>query len=94
MSVSPLLQLEHIWEKEIERENCFFQTSRFPEACLHDMEAMILSEIVAENSSAPWIHCVRMPGMCHTACSTIAQNYWACRILEKQQAIFIPARIH
>jgi hypothetical protein len=76
MSQSQLEQFENIWETEMKKGNCFFQSSAYVKACPHYMQAMIASEVLMENLTGAWGHYLRVPGMYYTACINIAHNYW------------------
>lgn len=76
MSVFQLQQIETKWEKEMDKGNCFFQSSAFSDAYMHYMEAMIIAELLLENIATVPKHNLRLPGMYFTSCINIAYNYW------------------
>lgn len=89
MSLSQLQLLESTWESEIQKGNCFFQSSAFAKAYLHYMQAMIVSEVLMENITISWQHSSRIPGMYYTACVNLANNYRGMQDIKNAERYFL-----
>jgi hypothetical protein len=68
MSVSQLQQLEKIWRSEIQKGNTCFQSAAFNEVYRHYTEAMIVSELLLEQTVTGSKHFSRVPGIYFTTC--------------------------
>lgn len=75
MSVSTLQKIENMWKKETCKGNGFYNISCFEEAAKHYMKAMLISELLLENTAFAWQHSVPVPKLYYKACVNVANTY-------------------